>query len=83
MPARIERTMGEISDWMTAQLCTLEDCAGSALTVKYRLRELNETGCNWSEDCNIRVGPNATSEYIAPLAAPIVRAARAQFNMAD
>ena len=76
-------TLDELSARLTSELQEIEDCEGSEITVKYRLREPDADGCNWSEDVSIRVGPNATAEYLTPYVDSIVTRARAIFNVKD
>ena len=75
-------TLDELSARLTSELQEIEDCEGSEITVKYRLRELDADGCNWS-DVSIRVGPNATAKYLEPYVDSIVTRARAIFNVKD
>ncbi len=76
-------TIEELSKRLTAELQTVEDGKGSEITVRYRLREPDADGCNWSDTVSVRVGPNATSEYLAPYVSRIVRQARAKYNVKD
>ena len=76
-------TQSELSAILTAELQKIEDCAGSVITVKYRLQEPDDEGCNWSDDVSIRVGPKASSSYVIPHVEGIVRRARARYNLVE
>jgi hypothetical protein len=72
----------EVNAWMTQELTNHEDCAGSTLNVQYMLQAPDESGCNWSGDCNLSTGPGTDARHIAPIAAAIVARAQAKFNLA-
>lgn len=72
----------ELDAWMTEKLSKHEDCAGSVLRVQYLLQTPDDSGCNWSGDCNLSVGPNSDARHIGSIAAAIVAEAQTQFNLA-
>jgi hypothetical protein len=75
-------TRNELNDWMTQELAKHDDCAGSALKVQYLLQTPDDSGCNWSGDCNLSIGPNTDAQHISPIATAIVAQAQSQFNLA-
>lgn len=84
MPSRTVLPRAEINRWMTEQLRSIADCAGSELKVGYRLQEPDETGCNWTSATPgfVTPGPDITSSAVVPIANEIVDRARALFNLA-
>lgn len=73
-------TFAELSGWLTAELQKAEDAAGSSIAVQYVLQEPDQDGCNWSDSVNLRVGPSASKEALAPYVARLIHDARARFN---
>lgn len=71
----------ELNDWLTNELCKVEDCEGSSLSVKYLLAEPDDEGCNWS-GLSGRPGPHTSGEHMQPIMADIAGRARALFNLA-
>lgn len=76
-------TLGELSARLTSELQEVEDCEDSEITVKYRLKEPDTDGCNWSDDVSVRVGSKATSEYLQPHVSRIVHCAKSRYNVTD
>lgn len=75
-------TAKELNQYLTEQIRKIEDLKDAKLTFQYRLREPDETGCNWS-GAVLRPGSRGSAEYGAPHALRIVERTRAMFNLAD
>lgn len=82
MTQRKTVTREELDGWLTQEICKVEDCDGSRLSVQYLLAEPDADGCNWS-GVTAQVGPNTTGEQIQPIMAKIADRARALFNLAE
>ena len=74
-------TRAGLSDILTAELQTIEDAAGSRITVQYELLEPDADGCNWSDSVSVRVGPKASPEYLRPIVSDIIKRARSRYNI--
>lgn len=75
-------TRAELDEWLTQEICKVEDCDGSRLAVQYLLVEPDANGCNWS-GVIAHVGPNTTADAIQPIASRIVDRARSKFNLIE
>lgn len=71
-----------LDEWLTREIQQVPDCEGCVLTVKYRLMQPDDGGCNWSE-ANLMVGPNTNALHAGSVADRIVRRAREAFNLED
>jgi hypothetical protein len=76
-------TLEELSAWMTERVQAFEDCAGTTVTVQYRLQSPDKDGCNWSENVVFNPGPNAAKETVLSHVGNLVREARGEFNVKD
>jgi hypothetical protein len=74
-------TISELSEWMTRQLCEIEDLEGSKIIVQYSLKEPDANGCNWSDNVFLRLGPNASADLAWEHVGRLVREARKKFNV--
>ena len=75
-------TRAEIDAWMTQELQKTPDGKDCELTLSYRLREPDESGCNWSQ-ANLRCGPPTDKEKVLPIARSILISAQKKFNLAE
>lgn len=75
-------TREELNRILTREIRTITDLEDATLTFQYVLRELDETGCNWS-GANLNPGSKGSPEYGAPYANKIVAEARACYNIKD
>jgi hypothetical protein len=71
-----------IDDWMTGELQHSPGCEGCHLSLSYRLRNPDASGCNWT-DATLRLGPNADARHAWPIAREVVEWARQLFILAD
>lgn len=70
--------------YVTNELRKLPGFESISVTVGYRLRAVDENGCNWSGNVVPRYGRGAPSAAIVTAALrPIARAARARFNLSE
>ena len=79
--AKTTITLSELSAWLTTELQKIPDAGGSEITVQYSLREPDAYGCNWSDTVVLRVGEDASSEYLQPYVRQLVDVARKRFNV--
>ena len=82
MATRRLASRATINDWMTQELRRAPDCDACHLSLSYRLREPDASGCNWT-DATLRLGSNADARHAGPIARKIVERARQLFSLTD
>jgi hypothetical protein len=83
MAQRTLVTLEELSAWITERIQAVEDCEGTTVTVQYRLKKPDKSGCNWSENVVFNVGPKASKQTVLTHVGKLVREAREKFNIKD
>jgi hypothetical protein len=74
----------QLDDYLNDQLHRVRGFDGVSVSAGYRLRAPDADGCNWSGAVVPIHGTRAPSaELISATLRPIVRAARARFNMSE
>ncbi len=76
-PARLDR-------YLTRQLRKMPGFETVSVSAGYRLRAPDEDGCNWSGDVVPMYGAHAShADIVCRRLRPIVRAAKARFNLSE
>ena len=88
VPRRVEAravvSADHIDRYITRELHKMEGFDAVRVSVGYRLRGVDENGCNWSGDVVPRYGSGAPpADVVTAALRPISRAAQARFNLSE
>jgi len=77
-------TADRLDRHVTGELHKLDGFDAVTVSVGYRLRAVDESGCNWTGDLVPRYGAGAPGgDVVAAALRPIARAAQARYNLSE
>ena len=83
-PARECVAAARLDRYLTSQLRKTPGFETVSVSAGYRLRAPDEEGCNWSGDVVPMFGPNPShADIVCSRLRPIVKAAKARFNLSE
>jgi hypothetical protein len=71
----------ELEAILNSELSKIEGSEGATVKLQYKLKEPDESGCNWSDTITLATTDNAQTKYINSFLGQIIVNARKRYNI--